>query len=629
MHKFIYPSKDTYINNSDTFINKNFGNDEILEIYASNQGKKTVYTDINWFPVPETSSSYGSEGALAYSDSSIYIYSGSLWRQFSISNDILTGKSFIANFTGRFTNKTSDPKSELYVSGSSTYASGSFSGSHVFNSISLTSGSFSSGSFSGSLAIGSSFNNLIVNNVTYTASPLTQSLSGTGSFISFDGLIIGKSTTAHCANGNFITDVETSKLATFDGIFTSSNFNGYIETQTSDTQFYVDVINYTGFFLGEYDGTFTRPTTTDYLITPEFSRTLLYFDITELSQSIVTNEISSSNLKVYLNLSACGARNLPTNYNIYAYPISQSWDNGNGEYIDNGSQFGASWLYKDYDLSTPWTPNPVQTYEFSDYLTDPDLGNSSWKTGGSTWYYNVPSTYSDEDVWICNSTNFPSLVDASLICSQSFSHGSQSDIYMDVTKIVRSWICGCIPNEGIVLITSFELSVPPFNNTNGLLQFYSRETNTIYSPKLDIVWDDSVFETGSLQGVDSNKTNLINIRNLKEELKSGSKSKIYVFSREKYPLKQFNKSTQQPNNVTPQYLPTSSYYMIKDAESEEVIIDHNEYSKLSCDPTYGNYFVLDTTNFPQERYYKILIKVEYSDGTVDVQDTQKIFKITR
>lgn len=629
MHKFIYPTKDTYINNSNEFINKNFGNDEILEIYASNQGKKTVYTNINWFPVPETSSSYGSEGALAYSDSAIYIYSGSLWRQFSISNDIISGKSFIANFTGRFTNKITDEKVELYLSGSSTYASGSFNGNMVLDTVSYTSGSFTSGSFSGSIQNGSSFNDLIVNNVVYTASPLTSSLSGTGSFTTFSGSIIGKASTAHCVNGNFITDIESSKLATFDGIFTSSLFNGYIETPTSSNQYYVDVVNYTGFFLGEYSGSFERPTTDDYLITPEFSRTLLKFDISELSQSIASNEISSSNLKVFLNLSSCGARNLPLNYNIYAYPISQSWENGDGEYIDNGSNFGVSWLYKDYNSSSLWTQNPTQTYEFSDYLTDSTNAMSAWSTGGSTWYYDVPSTYTDVDSWICTSSDFASLQDASLICSQSFSHGISSDIYMDVTKIVRSWICGCIPNEGIILITSFELSVPPFNNTNGLLQFYSRETNTIYSPKLDVMWDDSVYETGSLQPASSTTDNLLNIRNLKENFKAGSKPKIYVFSREKYPLKQFNKSTQQPSHVTPNYLPTSSYYMIKDAESEEVIIDHDEYSKLSCDATFGNYFVLDTTDLPQERYYKILIKVEYSDGTIDIQDTQKIFKITR
>lgn len=629
MHKFIYPSKDTYINNSDEYIDKNFGNDEVLEIYASNQGKKTIYTTLNWLPIPETSQSYGYEGAMAYSTSSVYIYSGSVWRQFSISNDIIGSNSYISNFTGRFTNVTSSPYVELYVSGSSTYASGSFSGSYVANSISYVTGSFTSGSFSGSVEENGTFSELIVNGSSYTTSPLTSSLTGTGSFINYTGMINGLSGTAHCPNGLFVTDTLLAQSASFTGLFSSSNFNGYITTQTSSNTYYVDVIDYSGFFKGNYSGSFTRPTTDDYLITPEFSRTLLYFDVSELSQSIASNEISSSNLKVFLHLSACGARNLPLDYNIYAYPISQSWENGAGSYAENGSNFGASWLYKNYNSGSSWHGSATQSYEFSDYLTDSTYSSSAWINGGSTWYYDVPSTFTDTSHWFCNSDAFPSLENASLICSQSFSHGSQCDIEMDVTQIVRSWICGAIPNEGIVLITSFELSVPAFNHTNGLLQFYSRETNTIYSPRIDVAWDNSVYNTGSLSPITGSTDNLINIRNLKEELKSGSKPKIYVFSRDKYPLKQFNKSTQQPSHVTPKYLPTSSYYMIKDAESEEVLIDHDEYSKLSCDDTLGNYFILDTLNLPQERYYKIIIKIEYSNGTIDIHDTQKIFKISR
>ena len=43
----------------------------------------------------------------------------------------------------------------------------------------------------------------------------------------------------------------------------------------------------------------------------------------------------------------------------------------------------------------------------------------------------------------------------------------------------------------------------------------------------------------------------------------------------------------------------------------------------------GNYFKLNTNGLPQERYLTVFIKVEYKDGTVDIVDTGKIFKITR
>jgi hypothetical protein len=181
----------------------------------------------------------------------------------------------------------------------------------------------------------------------------------------------------------------------------------------------------------------------------------------------------------------------------------------------------------------------------------------------------------------------------------------------------------------LILLTSFEIDTPPLQKTNGLLQFFSRETNTIYSPYIDVSWDDTIFNTGSLAPLTGSVQNLFDIQYLKNQYKAGSLPKIYVFARDKYPLKQFNKSLQQPNNVTPKYLPTSSYYMIKDAESEEVLINFDEYSKLSCDANLGNYFVLQTTGLPQERYLTIFIKVVYKDGTIDIIDTQKVFKITR
>ena len=110
MHIFIYPSQDTYINNSDKYQNKNFGLDEVLEIYASNSGKTTVYTDPNWHTPPLTASSYGNNGWLAYTTSSLFIYSGSKWYAYSLTSSVIPNTSFIANFTGRLSNVTTAPR---------------------------------------------------------------------------------------------------------------------------------------------------------------------------------------------------------------------------------------------------------------------------------------------------------------------------------------------------------------------------------------------------------------------------------------------------------------------------------------------------------------------------------------
>jgi hypothetical protein len=323
-------------------------------------------------------------------------------------------------------------------------------------------------------------------------------------------------------------------------------------------------------------------------------------------------------------------RNLPLNYSIYAYPISQSWENGNGRYADDGSQLGATWNNRSYSGSNLWYGNKItNSYQQVNYLLTSSYSSASFQNQGGTWYYKVPTSYTNKPKWICNSTSFPSLVNGGLICSQSFSYGNQSDISMDITQIVRSWLCGCIPNQGLMLLSSFEISTPPLQPTNGLLQFFSKDTNTIYSPYIDVGWNDTVFNTGSLKPVSSSIQNLITLQTLNSAYKAGSVAKIFVFARDKYPLKSFNKSYQQPAMVTPKYLPTSSYYMVKDAESEEVLINFDEYSKLSCDTSYGNYFKLNTSGLPQERYLTVFIKVEYKDGTVDIVDTGKIFKITR
>jgi hypothetical protein len=555
MHTFIYPSQDTYINNSPDFVNKNFGIDEILEIYASNIGNSVVYTDPVWHNAPQTASSYGNNGWLAYTTSSLFIYSGSAWYAYSLTSSVIPNTSFISNFTGRLSNKINSPQKPLYISGSAKFASGSF---------------------------------------------------------------VGQFTSAQCVTSSF------------SGSFSSSSFKGIISTNTSSKLYYVDVVNFAGYFKGIYSGSFKRPSTATYLNRPEFSRTLVKFDLTELSKSISDNNISGSNIKFTLNLKACGSRNLPLNYSIYAYPVSQSWNNGNGRYADGGSQLGSSWLYRNYDGNGLWYGNSISnSYQQVDYLTNPSYASASFQNQGGTWYYKVPASYTNKPKWICNSVKYPSLVNTSLICSQSFSYGQQSDVTMDITKIVRGWLCGCVPNQGLMLLSSLEISTPPLQPTNGLLQFFSKETNTIYSPYIDVAWDDSVFSTGSLKPVSGSIQNLITLNYLKEAYKAGSLPKIFVFARDRYPLKNFQKAYQQPSMVTPKYLPTSSYYMIKDAESEEVLVGFDQYTKLSCDPNQGNYFKLQTTGLPQERYLKIFIKSEYQDGTVDITDTQKIFKITR
>ena len=192
--------------------------------------------------------------------------------------------------------------------------------------------------------------------------------------------------------------------------------------------------------------------------------------------------------------------------------------------------------------------------------------------------------------------------------TQSFSYES-ADIVMDVTTAMNSWISGSLPNEGFIIKHDSEKE----NDTidYGQLKFFSKETNTIYQPKIRIGWDDSIFVTGSLTALEADDIN-VTFKRLKTRYKRGSKPEIRVFGREKYPLKTY---TNQYAYTDVYYLPTSSCYQIKDIVTEEVVVPFGDYTKLSCDAN-GNYFNLNLTNWEPNRNYYIEIKID-RDGVIE------------
>ena len=411
----------------------------------------------------------------------------------------------------------------------------------------------------------------------------------------------------------------TFTVTQFVGTTGSSCVSGSVSGSFSGSAcgFTGSLVDFTGILEGHISGSYYVETNRYVNEYKSFiKRSLIKFDLSEISKSIASGDIDDP--KFTLNLKAIESKELPLEYKIYAFPISQSWTMGTGLFAGNGSSDGVSWLFKNsQDTSSTWYTNIDTELNISgtNYLNT--QSTASFRKGGGTWYYSSPPSCSNNvSLSFCSNIS-----GSSYICSQSFDNES-SDIEIDITRICSAWICGCIPNEGIILMTSEELNSDASNN----LKFFSKETNTIYSPYIDVKWDDSNFNTASLSPVTSSLGVSVSIKGIKTEYKSGSKVKFTVFSRETNPMKQFVSA--QSNYLTSKYLPTSSYYSIKDNESEEVIVDFDDYTKLSCDQ-YGNYFHLDTTGLPHERYYRILIKSEFNDGSIQIFDNQSIFKIKR
>ena len=215
--------------------------------------------------------------------------------------------------------------------------------------------------------------------------------------------------------------------------------------------------------------------------------------------------------------------------------------------------------------------------------------------------------------------------------SQAFDHET-TDLRMDVSDIINNWIysSSVYPNEGFIIKRSGSFGnlftgsgAPAEGNTThlGNFSFFSRDTHTIYVPKLEVAWDDSSWSdaaTGSLSALSS--TNLesvkLYVKNLRPAYKENSKTKIRVVGRERYPARTYATSS---TNLTVKYLPTSSYYSVRDAYSEEIIIPFDDYSKLSLDTT-GNYFNFWMKGLQPERYYRLLFKYISNSGSVNEVD---------
>ena len=320
----------------------------------------------------------------------------------------------------------------------------------------------------------------------------------------------------------------------------------------------------------------------------DVSHALIKFDLGYVSKSIVDNTIGL--VEANLILRETQTNEIPLEYTIYANALSGSWQMGTGTRFDNISTQGVTWNYREGDTKIDWLDNNFNSF------TTASINNGV----GGTW-------------WTRNGA------------SQSFNYQT-SDINMDVKSMLKVWMSGSIPNDGFILkYANSDNSNDVESNTEdyGVIKFFSKETHTIYQPKIRIGWDDQSYVTGSLTALIAEDIK-VGINNLKKEYKLGSTPKIRIFGRELYPLKTFSNSFEY---TTQKYLPTTTYYQIRDYASNDIIIPFSNYSKISCDSN-GNYIKLNFSNWEADRTYKIEFMIE-QDGGSQYFDDNITFGITK
>jgi hypothetical protein len=316
----------------------------------------------------------------------------------------------------------------------------------------------------------------------------------------------------------------------------------------------------------------------------DYSRVLIQFDNIELPDV----PFSAS-----LQLKITKADEIPAKFSIEAYPISQSWEMGTGTRFDNLTTNGVTWYYKNGDnTSTIWNNTYVmgQGASFNPFTTGSQTGL------GGTWFTSSVST-------------------------QSFQY-TLDDINLDVTEFFERWADNELINNGIIL--KFPDSAENDTVDYGSIKIFSKETNTIYQPKLVITYleDDSV--SGSLTTI----TDYVNASqydvqyrvyspNLKTSYHKGQKVTIKVDARELYPIKQFNSTFAYQVKY---YLPSTAYYSVIDTVTKETLIPYSDASRV-VQGEYNNLIKLNFNNWPIGRNYTLLIK------SIDSDDNEQIFEV--
>jgi hypothetical protein len=334
------------------------------------------------------------------------------------------------------------------------------------------------------------------------------------------------------------------------------------------------------------------------------SRALIKFDMEEVTDVISKYSINVNSCKFILQLYTSTAKNLPAEYTLDAKMVGQPWTNGTGYLasnpaVSNGIQWAkpyASWSL-DSQVGDLWISSSQQI----------ELGSSGIFVSGSgkggSWLYSTGST--------------------SFSSSKAYSYQT-TDLSLDVSNLILKWISGSnsqsIANNGFIL--KFSDADELDNTVTGYIDFFSKETHTIYVPKLTMYWDDTIYSS-SLST--ANLESYTVFTKLKPQYHDTEIIKLRIYTRDKYPQK-------SPTNLFPtqnvKRLPANTFYTILDAATDETIIPYDDiYTKVSCDNT-SNYIYIDMNGFMPERYYRLQFKIK--DGfTEQYVDDDVYFKVVR
>lgn len=349
---------------------------------------------------------------------------------------------------------------------------------------------------------------------------------------------------------------------------------------------------------------------------PNVSRFLIQFSQTEIEDIINTkisgsvtdatgSLITGSNAAIFKSNLRCFVSDitgLNSNTTLEVYPISGSWNMGTGRYPNNPQTTnGVGWTYRSSNGVNAW-PSTFNPYVTSSY-SGSNIGGGTWYTGSS--------------------------LGLNVTASQELSYSSNKDLNVDVTNTVLNWYSasnslGGFSNDGFIIKQSDSDEFIADRNYVTTVDYFSIDTHTIYPPQLEFKWSDFSFNTGSSTNTIINTSRMVaTLDNNGGTYRRGSVEKFRINSRPQFPIRVFQTASIYTTN---NYLPTASYYAVKDLDTNEFVIDFDTtYTKISADDE-SSYFTLYMNGLEPERYYQILIKTEIG-GEILILSDNYYFKV--
>jgi hypothetical protein len=347
---------------------------------------------------------------------------------------------------------------------------------------------------------------------------------------------------------------------------------------------------------------------------PQVSRFLIQFSQDEIND-IIENKMGISSSAQLMNTSSWSATlncfistetGLALDTQIDCFPIYGNWGMGTGKYLDEPEiSNGTSWIWLDYSGSTRWLTGSFPANRTGSFNTSyAQAGGGNWWTGSNVNYF--------------NSNLYP------ITASQIFSYSSDKDVNLNVSNIIRAWYTGAISDDGFIVKLSPATEFVNNINVQPELKFFSVDTNTIYPPQLEFKWRDYTWNTGSSTLTILNTLPaVVTLAQNPGYFYSGSVNRFRINSRPEYPPQLWQTSSVYTQNY---YLPTASYWAIKDLDTNEFVINFdNQFTQLNADAS-GSYFDLNMNGLQTERYYTVLIKTTINSSTIVYNDNYS-FKI--